>query len=95
MANMLKVINYTAGILGANNYLLFDDVSGECALVDCSDVVSIEDIFNQNLSDCELSAPLKLKYILLSSINDTNITYCLNKYLIFIASFIMLYKDTL
>ena len=48
VGNMLKVINYTAGILGANNYLLFDDVSGECALVDCSDVVSIEDIFNQN-----------------------------------------------
>ena len=63
---MLKVINYTAGILGANNYLLYDDVSGECALVDCSEIVSIDDVYSQSTECVALSKPLNLKYILLT-----------------------------
>ncbi len=63
---MLKVINYTAGILEANNYLLYDEVTGECALVDCSDEVSPNEILDKYSSGTKTSVPLKLKYILLT-----------------------------
>lgn len=63
---MLKVIQYTAGILGANNYLLVDTESGECALVDCSDKVSIDEIINGAEEEISLQAGAKLKYILLT-----------------------------
>lgn len=63
---MLKVIQYTAGILGANNYLLVDAESGECALVDCSDKVSIDKIIDGAQEDISLQAGAKLKYIFLT-----------------------------
>ncbi|MBR1976828.1 MBL fold metallo-hydrolase [bacterium] len=62
---MLKVINYTAGILEANNYLLYDDASGECALVDCSAVVDVDEILGKHCND-GVQSSLKLKYILLT-----------------------------
>ncbi len=63
---MLKVIQYTAGILAANNYLLVDTESGECALVDCSDKVSIDDVISGAKEEISLNSSAKLKYIFLT-----------------------------
>ncbi len=63
---MLKAITYTAGILEANNYLLFDEDSGECALIDCSAEISPDEILKQYGGNIELDVPLVLKYILLT-----------------------------
>ncbi len=68
---MIKIKSYPNGIFGATTYLVYDDVSLDAALVDCtSSTDEIEKEIKQN--------NLKLKYILITHGHFDHV-YCLSK----------------